>query len=214
MKFYTNVQMVGNDFLVRGYENGERFTIREQFQPTLFVPCKKRTKFKTLEGEYVQPIKPGTVRDTREFIKKYDGVENFKIYGNRRYIYQYMSVRYPEERIEYDIKKINLVTIDIEVQSENGFPTVEKCDEEMLCITLQNFSTKLITTFGIGSFKNNDPNVTYIACENEYDLLNQFLGYWEQDIPDVVTGWNCQLYDIPYLAKRITRVLGEKASKR
>ena len=24
MRFYTNVQMVGNNFLVRGYENGEK----------------------------------------------------------------------------------------------------------------------------------------------------------------------------------------------
>ena len=35
-----------------------------------------------------------------------------------------------------------------------------------------------------------------------------------QDVPDVITGWNIQLYDIPYIAKRIRRVLGEKLMKR
>ena len=71
MRYYTNVQMVGNDFLVRGYEDGKSFTSREPFQPTMFVPSKKRSKYKTLDGKNVQPIKPGTVRETREFIKSH-----------------------------------------------------------------------------------------------------------------------------------------------
>ena len=86
MRFYTNVQMVGDNFLVRGVENGKHFATREKFYPTLFVPSKRKSKYKTLEGEYVESVEPGSVRDCREFIKKYDGVENFKIYGNDRYI--------------------------------------------------------------------------------------------------------------------------------
>ena len=38
MRFYTNVQMVGDNFLVRGYENGKHLMTREKFYPTLFVP--------------------------------------------------------------------------------------------------------------------------------------------------------------------------------
>jgi hypothetical protein len=90
LRFYTNVQMVGDHFLVRGYEDGKHFMTREKFNPTLFVPSQKKTKYKTLEGDYVEAIRPGSVRDCREFVKKYDGVENFKIYGNTYYIYQYI----------------------------------------------------------------------------------------------------------------------------
>ena len=61
--------MVGDHFLVRGYENGQHFMIREKFSPTLFVPSKKETRYKTLQGECVEAIQPGTVRDCREFIK-------------------------------------------------------------------------------------------------------------------------------------------------
>ena len=211
MRYYTNVQMVGNDFLVRGYENGESFITREKFQPTMFVPSKKKTKYKTLEGKYVQSIQPGTVRDCREFIKAHENVDGFEIYGNNRYIYQYISDKYPEDEIKFDLKKMKLVTIDIEVQSERGFPTVANCDEEMLCITLQNYANKRIITFGVGPFKNNDPEVMYYECNDEYDLLNSFLEYWKNNTPEVITGWNCQLYDIPYLAKRIGKILGEKA---
>jgi len=213
MRYYTNVQMVGNEFLVRGFENGKSFIARERFEPTLFVPSQKKTKYKTLEGKYVQAIQPGSVRDCREFIKTHENVEGFEIYGNTRYIYQYISEKYPEDHIEFDLKKMKLVTIDIEVASERGFPTVAKCDEEMLCITLQNYATKRIITFGQGKFQNNDPEVQYVECKDEYDLLNQFLGYWQTNTPEVITGWNCTLYDIPYLAKRIAKVLGEKSVK-
>ena len=213
MRYYTNVQMVGNDFLVRGYENGKSFTSRDDFQPTLFVPSNKKTKFKTLDGKYVGEIKPGTVRDCREFIRTHEKVDKFPIFGNRRYIYQYISDKYPEDEIKFDLNNMKLVTIDIEVKSENGFPSVEKCDEEMLLISLLDFSSKKIITFGVGPFDNNDDNVTYIRCIDEYDMLQRFLAYWQTNTPEIVTGWNCQLYDIPYLAKRITRILGEKASK-
>ena len=70
MKFYTNVQLVGDNFLVRGYENGKHFMTREKFYPTLFVPSKRKTKYKTLDGEPVEAVEPGTVRDCREFIKR------------------------------------------------------------------------------------------------------------------------------------------------
>ena len=213
MKFYTNIQLIGNQFLIRGYENGKHITHREEWKPTLFVPSKRKTKYKTLEGEFVEPIQPGFVRDCREFYKKYDEVENFKIYGNDRYVYQYISEKYPEDHIQFDIKKIRLVTIDIEVAAEGGFPDVENVAEEMLLISLQDYATKKVITFGSRPFVNKDPNVTYVLCENETILLTSFLSYWRKNLPEVITGWNSQMYDIPYLAGRINRILGEKSMK-
>ena len=216
MRFYTNVQMVGNNFLVRGYENGRHFTTREKFYPTLFVNSKKKTKYKTLEGEYVESVQPGTVRDCREFIKTYDGVEGFKISGNERFIYQYISENYSEEEIKFDISKVKLATIDIEVKTENGFPDVESAAEEVLLITVQDYTTKQIRTWGQGPFNNKQENVIYKGFRTEYELLNDFINWWmiETNTPEVVTGWNSELYDMPYLVRRIDRILGEKLMKR
>jgi len=216
MRFYTNVQMVGDHFLVRGYENGKHFASREKFYPTLFVPTNKKTKYKTLDGEYVESVNPGTVRDCREFVKKYDGVENFKIYGNQKYIYQYISEHYPEEIIKFDTNKIKISTIDIEVASENGFPDVESAAEEVLLITIQDYATKVIRTWGKGPFKNEKENVIYRSFDTEHELLNDFINWWmiEENTPEVVTGWNSEFYDIPYLVRRIDRILGEKLMKR
>jgi DNA polymerase elongation subunit (family B) len=214
MRFYTNVQMVGDHFLVRGYENGEHFMVREKFSPTLFVPAKKQTKYKTLTGDYVESIQPGSVRDCREFIKKYENVEGFKVHGNDRYIYQYISDNYAEDEIKFDITKIKLITIDIEVASENGFPDVESAAEEVLLITIQDYNTKQIRTWGLGEFRNKQENVIYKGFKTEFELLNAFIYWWMDNTPEVVTGWNSQLYDIPYLVRRIDRILGEKLMKR
>jgi len=216
MRFYTNVQMVGDHFLVRGYENGKHFMTREKFNPTLFVPSQKKTKYQTLNGEYVEAVQPGSIRDCREFVKRYDGVQNFKIYGNTQYIYQYISEMYPEEELKFDISKVKVTTLDIEVASENGFPDVESAAEEVLLITIQDYSSKQIRTWGLGPFNNQQKNVIYRSFNNERDLLMDFINWWmvEENTPEVVTGWNIELYDIPYLVRRLDRILGEKLMKR
>ena len=186
---------------------------KEEYSPTLFVKSKKPTEYKTLEGEYVEKVYPGTVRDCREFYKKYDDVDGFKIYGHDRYVYQYISDKYSEDEIKFDISKIKLVTLDIETTSENGFPDPKECIEEILLITIQDYATKQIITWGVNPFDNKQENVKYIQCDTEYQLLNMFLEYWENNLPEVITGWNIQFFDIPYICGRLNRVLGEKRMK-
>ena len=201
--------------LVRGYENGRKFINRENFQPTLYVPTKKKTKYKTLSGNPVESINPGSIRETREFIKKYDGLDGFEIFGQEKFIYQYISDVYPEEHIEFDMSKIDVVTIDIEVASEQGFPDIFSVAEEILLITVQNYNTKDIITWACrGPFNNNQSNVTYRQFSDEKTMLINFIHWWMENTPDVVTGWNCEGYDIPYIVRRMDRILGEKLMRR
>ena len=214
MRFYTSVYQLFNEILVRGYEDGKHFTIREEFYPTFFVPSKKESKFKTLDGINVEPIKPGKISECKSFIEKYLNVDGFSIYGNDRYVCQYISEKYTEDEIKFDIQKIKLVTIDIEVAAENGFPDVFNCSEELLAITLQDYSTKQIICFASRPFKNDRKDVKYVHCSDEYDLINKFLNYWERETPEVITGWNCELYDIPYIVGRIERLMGDKVVRK
>jgi len=206
--------MIGDKFLVRGYDNGEYFQIRDDYQPTLFVSSNKETQYKTLDGQYVAKVKPGTVRETKEFIRQYEFVDNFQVFGNERFIYQYISDKYPQDEVKFDISKIRLYTMDIETKSENGFPDVESADQEMLLISMQNYNTKEIITWGQGPFKLKQGNHYYKQFNNEFDLLNDFISWWIKNTPDIVTGWNIQMFDIPYLAKRLYRVLGDKVARR
>lgn len=200
--------------LVRGYDDGRYFQIEEEFQPTLFVSSKKQSKYKTLDGLCVEPIQPGKISDCKDFFLKYSSVDGFTVFGNDNYKAQYISEKYPEDEIKFDIKKIRLFTIDIEVAAESGFPNVFDCAEELLAITLQNYATKKIICFASRPYINTRKDVEYVECLDEIDLIRQFLSFWEYNTPDVITGWNCELYDIPYIAGRIERILGEKEARR
>ena len=214
MRWYTNVKLIGDYIYVRGYENGNHFKDRIQYHPTLYLKTDKKTEYKTLDSYNVKPINPGTIRETRDFIKKYKDVEGFTVYGNDNSIYQYISDTYPEDEIQFDISKIKLITLDIEVASENGFPDVKNCDEEILLITIQDYTTKEIITWGSRPFTKKFDNYHYILCNDEQHILNSFLDYWSNNTPEVITGWNVEFYDIPYIVGRINRILNEKAAKR
>ena len=133
---------------------------------------------------------------------------------NERYVHQYISENYPQDEIKFDLSKIKLVTIDIEVAAESGFPDVFNCAEELLAITLQDYTTKQIICFASRPFNNTRKDVKYVQCHDEYNLIDRFLEYWQSETPEVVTGWNCELYDIPYIVGRIERLMGEKTVRK
>ena len=78
--FYTNVQVLGDDILYLGYRNGRRVKTRVPYSPSVFVPTNAPSKYKTLAGENLQRIKKNSIKETREFIKKHEGIENFNIW--------------------------------------------------------------------------------------------------------------------------------------
>ena len=214
MRWYTNVKQLGNKIYVRGYENGEKFSQTVEYHPTFYVSSNVKTEYKTLDGKYVKPIQPGTIKESKQYIEQYKDVEGFSMYGNETAIYQYISDNYPEENIDYDISKISIWAIDIEVSSENGFPDPKTCDEEILLITIQDYFSKKVYTWGTKPFGKKLENHKYFYCKDETALIYSFLEYWQNNTPDIVTGWNCLYYDFPYIIGRMYRVIGEKETKR
>ena len=210
MKFYTNVIIYGDNALVRGVHNGQRFQDKTPFKPRLFVPKKKpgAATYHNLFGEPLESIEFGGINDAREFQKNYDGVSNMKIHGNTNWQYQYITENYGGE-IEFDMNHIAIWAMDIETTSENGFPNVDNPVEEILLITIQDLATRKIRTWGRQPLDQAD----YEYCKTEYDLLKNFLSYWMANCPDIITGWNINLFDIPYLVNRIAAVMGEPSTK-
>ena len=212
--FYTYAWQYGNSILTRGVRNGQRFTERHPFQPTLFVRSNEESQFKNIEGHYLKPIQFGDNADCKEFLDKYSKVDNYPIYGQTDLTYQYLSSVYPQD-IEFDLSKMRIFSIDIETTAEHGFPDTENPIEEVLLITLVDNYTKEIFTWGSGEWKpgeeTKDLPVTYTYCSDEYDLLEKFMSWWAQDYPDVVTGWNLELFDMPYLVGRIDKMFGNNA---
>lgn len=210
-KFYTNCAVIGNTILYRGIENGQRIQERVDFRPKLFLPTTKETKYKTLDGQFCDKIEFSDIKEAREFVKKYSDVGGFKFFGNTRWVYVYLSDRFPNH-IDFDHTKIVIANIDIEVASENGFAPVENPYEEITAITIKAHGRFYV--FGCGDYINNREDVKYIRSRNEPEMLRKFIEFWEGLAPDVVTGWNVTFYDIPYIVNRLARVLGDKESKR
>ena len=212
MYFYTNVIRFGNNLLVREIRNGERIKKRVRYSPTLFSLVQKPTQHKTLEGKYVTPITHETMKDAKEWIDQYQNQTDL-IYGNTQYPYSYISDVH-KETIDWDISKLLIVTLDIEVECENGFPSSRSASEPMLSITIKNHQNKKIIVWGLHPFKTDRDDVEYRLCKDEKDLLGQFIDDWEYYCPDIITGWNTEFFDIPYLCNRIKQVLGEDELKR
>ena len=212
MKYYTNVVVYGNSILFRGIKNGRRMKEEVSYAPTLFLPSKKTSEWKTLFGENLEPMRFKDLKTARDFVKKYEDVENFKIYGNNRFAYAYISENH-DELIDWDINDINISIIDIEVGSENGFPDPYLATEPITAIAIRKLSGGM-KVYGCGDFKNSYDDVTYTKCRDEYDLCKKFLNDWVHDCPDVITGWNTEFFDIPYIINRFNKILGEDETKR
>ena len=212
MKFYTNAVQFGNNLLIREVKNGKREKFRVKYSPTLYMQVEKPTEYKTLEGKFVTPVKHQTIKEAREWLDNYSSQKHL-IYGNTSHVYSYLNETY-NDPCPWNKDDLLIVTLDIEVKCENGFPAVGPAVEEMLSITVKNQQSKRIVVWGIGEFKNDREDVTYVKCKNERDLLEKFLDFWEDHQPDIITGWNTEFFDIPYLCNRIKNLFGEDELKR
>ncbi len=201
--FYTNVQPHGNFIALRGVDdNGEHFQRKVRYEPTLYVPTQKQSEWKTLEGKVVAPVKWGSMKESREAMRDYGA----NVYGPEQFQYPFISDTYSGD-INYDISKVRIAYIDIECGSEHGFPNIRLANEEVLAISIKIDDE--FKTYACGEY--NPPSyVKYIKCENEEQLLTEFVNDWMADYPDIVTGWNTRFFDIPYLVNRICNVLGNK----
>ncbi|CAB4127288.1 PolB DNA polymerase elongation subunit (family B) [uncultured Caudovirales phage] len=212
-EFYVNAITYGNKVLVRGYRDGAPFLEKVDFAPTLYVNSNKPTNLKTIYGQHVSEVKPGSISDANSFIEMYKNVDKFNVYGNTDYHRQFVSETYPGD-IKYDFDLIKIYSIDIETTTENGFPDIQNPSEEITLISIKDRYTKHTTVFGVGKWGRSQDKVRYVECDNESNLMREFLLFWQQNYPDAITGWNINMFDIPYMVARITRVLGEKYANR
>lgn len=211
MKFYTNVQVMGNNILYRGVEDGKRVKFKIPYKPTLYVKSKKASKFKTLKGEPLEPIKFGGIYEAKDFVKRYESTENFSIFGNQGWSYAFISEGF-SEKIDFDPDLVSVSFLDIEVDSSDGFPSVDVAAKPITAITL--LVGGIYHVWGCREYNNSRNDVVYHLCKTEKDLLEDFFEFWSKNTPDIITGWNVELFDIPYLINRCkTLFMAELAHK-
>jgi DNA polymerase elongation subunit (family B) len=208
MAFYTNVFARGDRVYIRGYDMGLPVKKIVNYKPYLFMP-KSDGKYRTLDGQPVAKLDFDGIREAKDFIERYSDVDNLKVYGLTNFQYMYIYDNYPGE-IQYDPALVNVVSLDIECASDDGFPSIDNADKEITAISLRSKGQTAV--FGCGDFTTSDPTIHYLKCKDEHNLLSRFLQVWQSEawMPDVLTGWNTEFFDIPYTINRIRRVLGER----
>ena len=211
MKFYTNCALYKNKVLLRGHENGERVQREVFYNPYLFVSSSKRSPFKTIEGRNVEKKYFDSFGQAREYLNQYSGVGGMSVYGQDAFLYTFIYDMYPGE-VKYDKDNINIVNIDIEIAADAGFPSIDLADKPITAITM--FFKGIYYVYGIAPFNNTRDDVIYYNCETEYKLIQKFLEDWRKFDPDVITGWNVEEFDIPYLINRFTNIVGRDTAAR
>ena len=210
-KFYTSSELNGDSLFVRGFDNGERFAYTIPFKPTIYTISQKPTDLTTLDGRYVDAINPGSIKETKKFISSYSDVSGFELFGFTRWQYQWIADEWKND-IVYNFSTLRIGYVDIEVGSEDGFPSIESAASPLTAITV--YCDGIYHVFGIGEYSNPDPNVRYHLCTNEKHLIQEFLLVWNKLDLDIVTGWNVKFFDIPYLVRRIENLFDYKEAAR
>ena len=210
--FYTNVQSVGNQILYRGVKNGQRIKERVDYEPSLYIPSQRNANFKSLEGIPLMQKRFDNLSEAREYIKRFDDVAGApKVYGQTRFEYAYIADEHAN-MVDWEQEHISIGIIDIEVGSENGFPDPYEANEPItaICLTFLNGKTWV---FACGDYETQGDEL-YVKCKDEWTLCSKFMKLWQDQCPDVITGWNTKYFDIPYLVNRFRKILGEKEMKR
>lgn len=213
--FYTNVLLQGNNILERFIdENGNSCQRTVSFSPSLF----KHTptgEFADIYGKPASEVFFDTISDARAWKKSMSNI-NREALGMDDFALQYIHKNY--KNVKYDFDKINIAFLDIEVPTDGPFPKPDVAEYEMDAITLYCTKTEKYHVFSTRPWSKVKSVLTetqlesaeFNKCESEKELILKFLKFWSSDIPDILTGWNTEGFDVPYLVNRIRRILGNR----
>ena len=97
---------------------------------------------------------------------------------------------------------------DIEVLVENGLPDTTACDNKIISISYYDKLTDEYIALVLDEKKMHLSTKSVYYYTDEISLLRSFLDKYEEISPTILTGWNTNLFDIPYLYGRIMKLLG------
>lgn len=207
---YTHCTTIGQNVRIRARgADGRAYHIKTPYRPTYYLPVDTHTGETSFDGRPLLPQQCESIREGREFLSEHPDA-----FGNIQCEYMVLSDVYGGTDIVPDMDRLYIWNIDIEVDSEVDFAPVEDPHNAVTAITVmwRHRGQRGTVMYGLQPYTPAE-GAEYVLCADEQSLLRQFVRDWREDYPDIVTGWNVQFFDIPYLVGRITRELGESAAK-
>jgi len=114
----------------------------------------------------------------------------------------------------------NIVYFDIECEIAGALTPdlIKRAPTKITSIAVYDNTTKKYYCLILDEKKQlqtiNEDNRAVIPFLHEHDLLHAFLNLWEQLDPTIITGWNSEYFDVPFLYYRIENQLGAVEASR
>jgi len=203
-KYYTNAFHKGDEIVHHYIEDGVRKVERVLFQPKIGIETTREGDVRDIFGKKIGYIDFPSIKEFSTW--KYQNQKKTTLYDDIEPRYQFLSQHYPND-IPPDYKDIKIFILDIEVFSTGSFPHAKDADYPVTAIVIRNYYTKEKFVFGCQPYTSPDQNAKYFLCSNEKELLETFLDVWKDERPDILSGWNTEMFDIPYLVNRMRKLL-------
>ena len=195
-------------------KSGKRLTVDVPFKPYLYIES-PRGDYMSIFEEPVEKVEFNTPGERTKFVKSYGSkryYENFDI--TQQFLLDHFWDKY--DKPGFDSNPLRLLFFDIEVdETEDGsFPEASYAPTEINIITVYDSIDAKYYVFSKNSYTGTDlgNNVVYKNCTTERGVLSAFIDLWKSnDYPDIVTAWNLNRFDMPYIVNRIRRVFGSDA---
>lgn len=118
-----------------------------------------------------------------------------------------------EEFSKFDLR---IHYIDIEVAVEDEFPEPKDSKYPINLITIWDSDDRKYHSWALGecSIPEGRDDIILNKFDDESKMLRHYLKWHQENYPDVFAHWNGNIFDIPYICKRIEIVLGKVAMQR
>ena len=193
-------------------ENGNRVKYETSYEPYLYIETSTGTDGISI---FNTPVKKRSFKSNFDR-KKFVAETPLKIFHNLGCEQQFLLDTYKNEvgKLGFGTQPLKVFLFDIETYSKGAFPVPEKAEDPINLITIYDTLSSRYYTWGLKKYNSKDSDVTYYHCKSEYDLIKKFLEFWENDPPDMITGWNSEGFDIPYVVTRINNLMGIEEAAR
>ena len=154
--FYTYFSRHGNNVLYRGYdESGKRVTAEVPYKPSLYIKSNEpaESDYKSMYGYPLVEKQFESMSAAKDFCKTFE--TSLNIHGNSAFEYDFIHRSFKDE-LQVDISKIKIAQIDIETETEFGFPNIEDPNEVIQLVSFMDYTSKKMTTYGIHPSTVND----------------------------------------------------------
>ena len=219
MSFFTDVYYDKGQLYIRGYSGSEpiqQISTGTELNLKLWVDSlESNSSYKSFFNTSLKEVSFSSFNELHSFIKSSPDINQTNIHGNFR-----LENRYITETQFYtdpDISQIHIGICDIETTSLNGFPKVSDPQEEVIICSIWSSKTQIITSFCLAVDRLDSvewgDKVSLVICQTEKELLQRVLNFFAEQKFDVISAWNGDIFDYPYLYYRSKKVLSERQSQ-